>query len=338
VTRSSSIAEKLLWPFDRMRLAFLRTLGPLAKPIVRRRELRVAIGGSLTVCVAFALALGIPWWLLALGPIFWGVPHVLADVRYLVVRPGLHRRKRLWFAAGIPLAFAGCGIWSVPSGLAAAGAVAVLSNGPVSRKAIALTIILVLIAAAIAVGDLAMLIFAHAHNFIAVILWWFWRPRVKLIHALVPALFALASLTIVFGWLQPATAGLSLAPPGLNADYHLSLLSPGLAEPWALRFVILFAFAQAVHYGVWLRLIPEDDRPQPTPRTFRASFRALRADMGTWFLAGAFLVALGVAIWATLDLLEARSTYLRLALFHGHIELAAGAFLFVEGWRRSPKQ
>lgn len=337
MAQTTTITEKLLQPLDRARLAFLRLLGSWAKPIVRRRELRVAIGGSLTVFVAFALALGLPWWLLALGPIIWGVPHVLADIRYLVVRPGLHRRKRLWFAAGIPLAMAGCGIWSMQSGLAAAGAVALLSNGPTTRKLIALTVILALIAAATAVGDLSMLIFAHAHNFIAVILWWFWRPRVRWIHAVVPALFALASLTIVFGWLQPAAAGLNFAPAGMSADYHLGWLAPGLSEPWALRFVILFAFAQAVHYGVWLRLIPEDDRPQPTPRTFRASFRALKADMGGWLLLGAILATLVVAIWATIDLLEARATYLRLALFHGHLELAAAAFLFVEGWRRESR-
>ena len=293
---------------------FLKALGPVAIPVIRNRDIRVALGGTITLAAAFALALGLPWWLLALGPIIWGVPHVVADIRYLVIRPGLHRRKRLWFAAGIPLLAAGCGIWTVQSGLVAAAAVSILSNGPTWRKAIALTLVLFLIAAATAVGDLSMLIFAHAHNFIAVALWWFWRPRVQLIHAVVPVLFVLASLTIVFGWLHPAAAGLTWAPLGMQADYHLGWLAPGMTEPWALRFVILFAFAQAVHYGVWLRLIPEEDRAQSTPRTFRASFRALRADMGPWLLAGALLFALGIAVWATVDLLEARATYLRASI------------------------
>ncbi len=66
----------------------------------------------------------------------------------------------------------------------------------------------------------------------------------------------------------------------MAAGYHLGQLAPGLAEPWALRLVLLFAFAQAVHYGIWLRLIPEEDRPQPSPRTYAASFRPSSATSG----------------------------------------------------------
>ena len=102
--------------------------------------------------------------------------------------------------------------------------------------------------------------------------------------------------------------------------------------------VLLFAFAQAVHYGIWLRLIPEEDRPQPSPRTFSASARALHRDMGTPMLFGATVLILGFAFWALLDLAHARISYLRLALFHGHLELAGLAFLFVEGYSKKSPQ
>jgi hypothetical protein len=100
------------------------------------------------------------------------------------------------------------------------------------------------------------------------------------------------------------------------------------------RVVLVFAFAQAVHYGIWLRLIPEDDRPRDTPRTFSASLRALENDVGKWVLGGAMVVAVGVAVWAVLDLAAARIGYLRMALFHGYLELIAAALLFVEGRSR----
>src|SRR5207342_1597240 len=56
-----------------------------------------------------------------------------------------------------------------------------------------------------------------------------------------------------------------------------------LADPpscLALRFTGFFAFAQAVHYGVWLKLLPEEDRARRGVRSFRASYRALTRDLG----------------------------------------------------------
>ncbi|XXF76315.1 hypothetical protein P2318_25100 [Myxococcaceae bacterium GXIMD 01537] len=58
---------------------------------------------------AFLLTVGAPLWSLALGPVLLGVPHLLSDVRYLVVRPGLHRRTGLAVCAGVPLLAVGLG-------------------------------------------------------------------------------------------------------------------------------------------------------------------------------------------------------------------------------------
>ncbi|MBK8093414.1 MAG: hypothetical protein IPK32_15900 [Verrucomicrobiaceae bacterium] len=252
-------------------------------------------------------------------------------MRYLVLRTGLHRRRDLWLPVGVPLLLAGASSYTMTSGLSACAAMAVLARGLWWRKVIALAVIAVLLAAAWSVGDLAALIFAHAHNFIAVMLWWCWRPRREMrAQAVVPLLFLTASVLLSMGWLVPWERGMAWQPAGLGPDYHLSFLAPGLAEPWALRLVLLFAFAQSVHYGVWLRLIPEDDRPQETPRTFRASARALQADMGTPLLVGALFIALGIALWSVFDLAAARENYLRMALFHGYLELIAVTWLFVE--------
>ena len=324
-------AAAILTPLDRLRWLLLKLLGPLAKPLVRRRELRVMAAGCAVVGFSLAATLISPFWLLALGPVVLGVPHLVADVRYLVLRPGLHQRIALWLPVGIPLLLAGTSRFSMTSGLTACAGMALLARSAWTRKMIALACIGALMVAAWVVGDAAALVFAHAHNFIAVMLWWCWRPRSgQRQQAVVPVLFLTASVLLVLGWLEPWGRGFAWQPAGLGPGYHLSFLAPGIAEPWGLRLVLLFAFAQSVHYGVWLRLIPEDDRPQETPRTFRASARALTSDVGTPLMVFVILLSLVIALWASFDLTAARENYLRMALFHGYLELIAATWLFVE--------
>lgn len=331
-TRLVTASAALLAPLDRARRVMLKKLGPVAKPFIRRRGLRVMAAGCGVVGFSLAATMISPFWLLALGPVVLGVPHLVADLRYLVLRPGLHRRRKWWLPVGMPLILAGTSNFTMTSGLTACAAMALLARGHVRRKVIALGIILALMVAVWCVGDLAALAFAHAHNFIAVMLWWCWRPRTASRgQVVVPLLFLIASVSIFAGWLEPLSQGLVWQPMGLGPDYHLSFLAPDMSAPWGLRLVLLYAFAQSVHYGVWLRLIPEDDRPQETPRTFRSSAHALLADLGTPLFVTALVVALGIALWSVFDLASARESYLRMALFHGYLELVAATWLFVEG-------
>lgn len=323
-------ATAVLGPLDRLRWMWLKLLGPLAGPLVRKRELRVIAAGCGVVVFAALGTLLSPFWLLALGPVLLGVPHLVADVRYLVLRPGLHRRRGGWLLVGVLLLAAGSGFHSIGFGLEAVAVTALISNGTWPRRLAALAFTGLLAGGAWAAGNSAALIFAHLHNFIAVMLWWCWRPRLVPGQAAVPLLFLIVSALLFAGWLTPWEHGFAWQPAGLGPDYHVSYLAPGLAEPWGTRLVLLFAFAQSVHYGVWLRLIPEDDRPQATPRTFRASARALAADLGTPLMVGASAAALGIALWAVADLAAARENYLRMALFHGYLELIAATWLFVE--------
>jgi hypothetical protein len=100
-----------------------------------------------------------------------------------------------------------------------------------------------------------------------------------------------------------------------------------------MRLLVLYAFAQSVHYVVWLRLLPEDARRSPTPRSFAQSYRALRADVGSLAIWLATLTALALAVWAAFDVGRARNGYIQLAFFHGYLELAAGALLWAERGR-----
>ena len=79
---------------------------------------RLALAATLTLAV---LA---PRWTLALGPIVLGVPHLLADARYLVVRPGYHRRTSIFLAVLPPLA---AGLWTADLAWAAVAMAAATS-------------------------------------------------------------------------------------------------------------------------------------------------------------------------------------------------------------------
>jgi hypothetical protein len=326
----SGLSATILMPLDKLRCFCLKALGAPAKLLVRRRDLRVIVAGCGIVCSSLAATVISPFWLLALGPVLLGTPHLVADLRYLVFRPRLHERRWLWVPVGGPLLLAGLGFHSLASGLVACAAMGLLAHGPVVRKIFALGAIASLMLGAWAVGQSASLIFSHLHNFIAVMLWWCWRPRADWRSLGVPLFFLAVSVLILLGVIGPWATGFAWQPGGLGASYHISFLAPGVDQPWALRLVLLFAFAQSVHYGIWLRLIPEDDRPQATPRTFAASARALRSDLGMPLLAVSVAVALGIALWAVFDLATARENYLRMALFHGHLELIAATWLFIE--------
>jgi hypothetical protein len=183
-------------------------------------------------------------------------------------------------------------------------------------------------------GPIAELVFAHAHNAVGVALWWAWRPRRSRLHWIPLALFAVGSVLIMSGALAP----LAERTGGFVAPWT-RLTAPGLAwglSPWpfgplAMRLLVLYAFAQSVHYVVWLRLVPEDDRPSTAPRSFLQSYRALRRDVGSLVIWLAALAALALAAWAAIDLGRARNGYIQLAFFHGYLELAAGALLWAEG-------
>jgi hypothetical protein len=216
--------------------------------------------------------------------------------------------------------------------LAAVGAAAVARAAPLRRLGAAL-VALGLVRLSAYFGMYADLAFVYGHNVVAVWLWWAWRRRRTRWHWLPLSMIGVGSGVLLLGVFDPWLSGgaLGWSPQGLDLTYHLSLLAPGVGQPWGMRLVLLFAFLQAVHYGVWLRLMPEEDRQRETPRTFAASWRALREDLGGPLLWGSLLVAVGIGAWALVALAEAREGYLRLALFHGYLELAVVTTFALEG-------
>ncbi len=319
----------------------MRALGRSSPRLARSiadRELRVNTVAVAGVLVSLALTIVAPLWLLALGPVLLGGAHLFADVRYLVVREGLHRRRLAWALVAAPLAIGALtSLGSKAFVLSVAGGALVAKGAHRGRKALSLALAAGLTALVYAAPIASELVLAHAHNFIAVLLWLAWRPRAQRGHWLVLALFVAGNVALLSGALDPLVAwasGLSRGPDELPLGLHMNALAPWPERiDLSRRAVLAFAFSQSVHYGIWLRAIPEVARRSPTPRTFRQSVRGMSSELGprgSWLVLAAILACLGLALWSTVDLLAARTGYLRFALFHGYLELAVVAWLLAE--------
>ncbi|MEZ4384875.1 MAG: hypothetical protein R3A79_26325 [Nannocystaceae bacterium] len=322
---------------DRLRRRWLRALGGLARPLVRDRELRVAAMFSLMIVTALVGSLVAPLWLLLLGPLIWGVPHLVADLRYLVLETGYHRRRGLALVGAATLGWIALGgdlLW----GFVGAAAIALVARAGAGRRLVAAALLLACGALLYPLGYLSDVIFGHVHNFVAVALWWVWCPRRGRLHWIPLALLVAATLLLLSPLapaLVAASGGLRWFASGTGADYELARLAPGVAPELGLRLVLLFCFAQSIHYGIWLQLLADDARGRATPATFRRSLAELRAVVGDAGVVVAGLLAVSVAVWAAFDLTAANNGYFRVARFHGHLEIMALTLLLLEGRRRA---
>lgn len=322
----------VLAPVDRLRSWLYQVVAPRARSLVVARDRRVAVVGSCLVVTALLSTSAWPMAFLALGPLVWGVPHIVSDLRYLVARPGFHRRP--WVLAAIVAGILASVRFGVRGGIAGAAAAILCARAPVRRRALGVLCAGALFAVAQWAGPLGDLVFAHAHNAVGLGLWWAWRRRESRLHWVPIVLFAAGCALILTGALAPlaqATGGFVAPWTGLAVWSLAGGLSPVPWGPVAMRVLVLYAFAQSVHYVVWLRLVPEDDRPSPSPRSFVQSYRALRADVGPLVLWMALLTAAVLAGWAVVSVARARDGYLRMAFFHGYLELSAAALLWAEG-------
>lgn len=336
-------------PFDALRRPLWRAsaLTAFGRSCIRDRGLRLTTLAVLHILVAFALTAVLPLWMLLVGPLLLGVPHIVGDIRYLVlrspvplVRPGLalilaplvlmtlHRVAPFFglpFSSGLEVALAT---------LAVAAAVA-CARAPLTRRVASLGLIAVLggyLAASPERAHDAVLGMAHLHNLIALGLWLFaMRGEVRAVHvAAVLVTYGGVAAVFLSGSLDPMLA--AAAPIGsFDLTAMSATLAPGLPHETALRWVGLYAFAQAFHYAIWIRLIPQRLDDRPAPPTFRRSLGRLRAELGRGFIVVA-LVSVGLPLLAVLaEPADVRHAYLIAAIGHGWLEVAIIAALLTRG-------
>jgi hypothetical protein len=324
--RSADSVRRELW-----RVAVKTRLGRACVTDRATRLSTLAIGH---IVVALVLTTVAPLWLLLLGPLILGVPHIIGDVRFLLVRPPPGVVRSLGIALVVPLGgliavrvatVLGYGWWPVVE--VALGSAAILIGAFLARgrwRLLAMCCAVAVSAVAMAHPRLAALSLAHLHNLVAFGLWlWLaFKERRAAVYAVVGGAYLLAAAVIFSGALDPSA--FHAAHPGLTIDLMVQTLAPGLSPTLGVRLVLFYAFAQAIHYVVWIRLMPGTLpwSPRPSTPTISRALSELTADLtrpGMLFAVVSIVAILGFSL---VDAAGTRAAYLSLVLFHGWLELA----------------
>lgn len=294
------------------------------------RLFRLSIAHGL---LATAIVLFCPLLALLVLPLIFGVAHVIGDVRWLIIREGSLSRAwavilvplgvmtalRLMWLAGRP--------WD-PHAEMFLGATAVV-GGALSSNAGSAARQIACVAAAVVLGWLAVqdpqtaaMVFAHGHNAVALGFFLFWSHKAlgpTRVGLLASAL--LLVLSALFAGVLPVRDDVPVS--GFDFTSAASTLAPGAGPGIGRGAVLSFVLLQALHYSVWLHLVPA-----------ARGGRSARDDLGRWLLVGAAL-AVAVALAGIAEPVRVRGAYLAVATFHGWLELAIAAHL-ISGSRPSP--
>ena len=311
-------------------------LAPARWLFVDRRR-RVVAGSLVAVATAFALAAWQPLVALWLGAALFGVPHVVSGVRFAWLRQALAMPTRALI--GIALAvgvveLAGSGTRIADGAvrayvlLFAAAVLIELARARAwrpSTRALAAVAVAVAAAAGLVAPKLTLVALAHLHG-LGAIAWFARRARARGVPvwpfvvavAVVMGAAALGAFDALWAerlWAPRSAAASILAEAAGSA-------TDGAGAIVLRRALFLYAFGQALHFAIWLRLVPEVERAAKVPPSFRRALALLEADFGRW--ARPLVVACVVA--APLLLLGgglARESYFALTYFHVGLEAAA---------------
>jgi hypothetical protein len=340
-----------LRPLDRARTAlFVRALeiAPLRSVLVEKRR-RIPALLVVHAAVAFGLAVFAPTMLLVVGPLLLGVPHLLADLRYLVLRPRFAKLTRAWLFGGA-LLMLGLRIGDLAGFpellryellLAALWVAGSAALGAPRLRDLRLLVVALAILAFSALAWVApasvRLVMAHAHNPVALLIWALLfcqrRGRALVVASVVTAV-ALLLVASPLAWLG-FKHGLQQSF-GLHAFAAADQLAPFAPRAsLALGVVASFAFLQSLHYAVWLHAIPQEATRGEGTLSFRMSYRALHGELGAWGLTLAALLVVALPLAGLLAPLRTQSVYLSLATFHAYLELAALSLWWLARPRRA---
>lgn len=373
LTAIDAIAERL----DEIRSQILRvTMSfPKVRPIFQTRSIRLAVLFTLSTAISLVLAIHFPLWVLAIGPLVYGVPHLASSLRFFhyslrskpeglkngmkdpsfvpffrLVIPlwGLVATYRLFTTLtpnSMPLSeWAGSNWIEISALLLTFLAAATLYRRQSSFVLIRLLCLLPMIHFSWSYPAATIGAFVLIHNFVG---FFYWiasasnRAEKQVGMAALAVTFMIHGAIILRIFDEFSLLG-NLAEHIDFAAIHYRDIGKMIA-PWSSdeRFwfhaVQAYAFGQSIHYFIWLKAIPDQHHYHEIPTSFRQSVRLLQNDFGMKCLLWIIYLTLGgFVIWLIKGIVLARIFYFSLATFHGYLEIAGLALMLSKKFKTRP--
>lgn len=346
-----ALAQRLVSPCDTMRFGILRWTmrSTFFRHIYLSRANRLLFQHTVACLVYLLLSLKVPVYLLLLGPVVYGVPHLFATARYVPQHLAPKPRAGLsWAILGLSVA----GMLAIAWKMAHPGFFLQLRHinliamvisfflfSRLHRRVTAPGFRYIRHVAAAAICGLIYFYPLHSaaalmilHNFVAYVYWLraCRSSRETLVASLSLLLFTgihvayfCGALDPYMGWGDPTSLS--------SSSFGLSLHNVGaqVTAPFSggmrvfERAAMAYAFGQSLHYVVWLKAIPEHHLRKQIPTAFKESLRLLVRDMGMIFFASAATLMLAyIALNVFMQYARVRELYLLLASYHGYAEIA----------------
>jgi hypothetical protein len=225
------------------------------------------------------------------------------------------------------LVFAGLAIYTL--GFATIAALAVSGRITTRRASVLVALAAITQVAAFVGPDWSRFLLLHVHNLVPLGVWLLWRRRRFAVSAIVVAMFAACVAMIFAGCFD----GLGLARPFPDDAFSLTRITDAVAAgfggAWRHRFLLFFCFTQAVHYALWMRLIPEEARDRETPRSWRASWTAYKRDAGPTVARLTIIASIAIPLIALIGgVVRTRALYVTASEFHATVEVMLVAVMF----------
>ena len=349
--------DSLLEFLDHSRSSILRwsLQFPFARALFKSRAQRLLFFFLISLIINLALSLSVPVWMLVIGPVVFGLPHLVSGARYIARSHGLNYRTGFLILISI-LAVGAIrllqtfqyGNWIlIPGWMDAWEWLAFLITLvwlffqlKTSTRGMWWKIAVFALVAAVGfyfpVPVAAFLLIGH--NFVS-FFYWIQATQTrdeKNVAYWALGLFALVTASILLGtwdsilhWTQAGATELSASASGWSFG---QLVFPGSQNDALLdRGLCAYAFGQALHYFVWLKAVPEQSIAQTVPLSFRVSARDFVRDLTrpvAVICAVICLIPLMALFLVHVDVL--RNVYVAGSTAHGYIEFAGLSFFAVK--------
>jgi hypothetical protein len=291
------------------------------------------MGGA--AALALALALRAPLSLTVLGLLLFGALHNVLEIRYVAGRfaallTGRFLLLLLALTTGIALCRLTGQFWPVGARYAevAIGYLILAAGCWIGLRGMPLAAGLGVLSAA-AYASLSFpayhfVMLAHLHNLVPLIFLWDWATRIReptarLAFRLTQIGWILVLPLIILGGLTDRWIA---AGPGIVARFvgdggrvMAATAPPAASVEMGLRFLVVFAFLQTMHYVVWVGFLPRYAPEAAAAFDARVPWLRGRRAWIAGLVAGGFLAVLFVS-----DYFAGRALYGALATYHAYLE------------------